>query len=246
MAARVLRLAKPMMGAKAFRKENRWWRDQARLVSELRDAGARVTLGSDSHTVIDMFAEARGLAMHERLASGTRQGWSAGQLWTAATSQGAASLGFDGLGGFEPGFFGVGVFHELHGQHGSEAADVAHEARVGRLDGQQAPVQTLADGRRPRQDRGARPPPRCAADRATGLWRRSWAASTSARRNGNRGPTTARSRASASANPSSASGRTSRPTRPSCASNPARRTASCWPRASTLSLIHLSEPTRPY
>lgn len=67
----------------------------------LRDAGARVTLGSDSHTVIDMFAEARGLAMHERLASGTRQGWSAGQLWTAATSQGAASLGFDGLGGFE-------------------------------------------------------------------------------------------------------------------------------------------------
>ena len=67
----------------------------------LREAGARLTLGSDSNTVIDMFAEARGLAMHERLASGQRLGWSASQLWSAATSDGAASLGFGGLGGFE-------------------------------------------------------------------------------------------------------------------------------------------------
>ncbi|MGB7961495.1 MAG: formimidoylglutamate deiminase [Propionicimonas sp.] len=67
----------------------------------LREAGAQITLGSDSNTVIDMFAEARGLAMHERLASGVRQGWSAGQLWRAATGDGAASLGFAGLGGFE-------------------------------------------------------------------------------------------------------------------------------------------------
>ena len=37
-----LRLAKPLMGEKAFRAENRWWRDQARLLSELRDAGARI------------------------------------------------------------------------------------------------------------------------------------------------------------------------------------------------------------
>ena len=67
----------------------------------LREAGARLTLGSDSNTVIDMFAEARGLAMHERLASGQRLGWSASQLWSAATSDGAASFGFGGLGGFE-------------------------------------------------------------------------------------------------------------------------------------------------
>nr|WP_300145607.1 formimidoylglutamate deiminase [Propionicimonas sp.] len=67
----------------------------------LREAGARITLGSDSHTVIDMFAEARGLAMHERLASGEREGWTAEQLWRAATTDGAASLGFEGLGGFE-------------------------------------------------------------------------------------------------------------------------------------------------
>ncbi len=67
----------------------------------LRDAGARITLGSDSHTVIDMFAEARGLAMHERLASGSREGWTAGRLWQAATTDGATSLDFGGLGGFE-------------------------------------------------------------------------------------------------------------------------------------------------
>jgi formiminoglutamate deiminase len=67
----------------------------------LRQAGARITLGSDSNTVIDPFAEARGLALHERLASGSRDGWSGEQLWRAATSDGAASLGFGGLGGFE-------------------------------------------------------------------------------------------------------------------------------------------------
>jgi formiminoglutamate deiminase len=60
----------------------------------LREAGARLTLGSDSHTVIDPFAEARGLAMHDRLATGRRDGWSAKQLWRAATSDGHASLGF--------------------------------------------------------------------------------------------------------------------------------------------------------
>lgn len=37
-----LRLAKPMMKGKVFARENRWWRDQARLLSELRDAGARI------------------------------------------------------------------------------------------------------------------------------------------------------------------------------------------------------------
>jgi hypothetical protein len=35
-------LAKPLMGAKAYHKENRWWRDQSRTLSHLRDAGARL------------------------------------------------------------------------------------------------------------------------------------------------------------------------------------------------------------
>ncbi|MET1038890.1 MAG: formimidoylglutamate deiminase [Aeromicrobium sp.] len=59
----------------------------------LRDAGARVTLGSDSHTVIDLFAEARAVEMHERLATGIRGAWTAEQLWAAATTTGHASLG---------------------------------------------------------------------------------------------------------------------------------------------------------
>jgi formiminoglutamate deiminase len=60
----------------------------------LSEAGARITLGSDSNTVIDPFVEARSLAMNERLASGRRDGWAAAQLWAAATTDGHASLGF--------------------------------------------------------------------------------------------------------------------------------------------------------
>jgi len=67
----------------------------------LRDAGARLTLGSDGHTVIDMFAEARAVEMHERLASGRRGWWSADQLRDAATTTGYASLGFDAAGTFD-------------------------------------------------------------------------------------------------------------------------------------------------
>lgn len=63
----------------------------------LREAGVRITLGSDSQTVVDPFAEARALAMHERLASGRRDGWDAAALWAAATADGHASLGFPEL-----------------------------------------------------------------------------------------------------------------------------------------------------
>jgi hypothetical protein len=37
-----LRLARPLMKKKSYERENAWWRDQARLLSELRDAGARI------------------------------------------------------------------------------------------------------------------------------------------------------------------------------------------------------------
>ena len=67
----------------------------------LRDAGARLTLGSDGHTVIDMFAEARAVELHERLASGRRGAWTADQLWDAATATGHASLGFGDGGTIE-------------------------------------------------------------------------------------------------------------------------------------------------
>ncbi len=61
----------------------------------LREAGARLTLGSDSNTVIDMFGEARAVEMNERLASGIRGAWSADALMVAATVTGYESLGFN-------------------------------------------------------------------------------------------------------------------------------------------------------
>jgi len=60
----------------------------------LREAGVRLTLGSDGHSVIDPFAEARAVELHQRLSSGRRNTWTADDLWDMATSQGHASLGF--------------------------------------------------------------------------------------------------------------------------------------------------------
>jgi formiminoglutamate deiminase len=62
----------------------------------LRDAGARLTLGSDSHAVIDLFEEMRALELDERLASQQRGHWTAAQLLEAATRHDA--LGWDDAG----------------------------------------------------------------------------------------------------------------------------------------------------
>ncbi|HEV2796733.1 MAG TPA: formimidoylglutamate deiminase [Nocardioides sp.] len=64
----------------------------------LHDAGARLTLGSDSHAVIDPFEEMRAVELDERLATGQRGHWTAAELMTAATTDGHASLGWDGAG----------------------------------------------------------------------------------------------------------------------------------------------------
>ena len=64
----------------------------------LHDAGATLTLGSDSHAVIDMFEEMRAVEMHERLASQQRGHWSALELLAAATYDGHRSLGFEDAG----------------------------------------------------------------------------------------------------------------------------------------------------
>jgi formiminoglutamate deiminase len=62
----------------------------------LADAGANLALGSDQNAVIDPFEEIRGLEMHERLASGQRGRFTPAQLLAAATSNGYASLGWNG------------------------------------------------------------------------------------------------------------------------------------------------------
>jgi formiminoglutamate deiminase len=65
---------------------------------ELRAAGSRLTLGSDSHAVIDLLEEMRALELNERLATQQRGHWSAAELLTAGTSNGHASLGFPDAG----------------------------------------------------------------------------------------------------------------------------------------------------
>ena len=46
----------------------------------LHDAGCRLTLGSDSHAVVDLFEEMRGVEMDERLATQERGHWTAAEL----------------------------------------------------------------------------------------------------------------------------------------------------------------------
>ena len=64
----------------------------------LRDAGSPLTLGSDSHAVVDPFEEMRAVELDERLATRQRGHWTAGELLEAATTTGHRSLGFDDAG----------------------------------------------------------------------------------------------------------------------------------------------------
>ena len=64
----------------------------------LTDAGAQLTLGSDSHAVIDLFEEMRAVELDERLVSQQRGHWRAAELLDAATVAGHASLGWDDAG----------------------------------------------------------------------------------------------------------------------------------------------------
>jgi formiminoglutamate deiminase len=61
---------------------------------ELRAAGAPLCLGSDSHAVIDLLEEARGVELDERLATGERGRHDPVALLRDATAGGAESLGW--------------------------------------------------------------------------------------------------------------------------------------------------------
>ena len=52
----------------------------------LAEAGCRITIGSDSHAVVDPFEELRGLEMDERLATQERGHWSAAELLAIGTA----------------------------------------------------------------------------------------------------------------------------------------------------------------
>jgi len=62
------------------------------------EAGSPITLGSDSHAVIDLFEEARAVELDERLSSERRGHWPAADLLAAAPSAGHASLGRPDIG----------------------------------------------------------------------------------------------------------------------------------------------------
>jgi formiminoglutamate deiminase len=69
----------------------------------LTDAGASLSVGSDSHAVIDLFEEARAVELDERLASGERVHHSATDLLRAAAADGQACLGWPDAGRIERG-----------------------------------------------------------------------------------------------------------------------------------------------
>jgi formiminoglutamate deiminase len=67
----------------------------------LHEAGSPLTLGSDSHAVVDLFEEMRAVELDERLATQERGHWSAAELLVAATRDGHRSLGFPDAGRIE-------------------------------------------------------------------------------------------------------------------------------------------------
>ncbi len=69
----------------------------------LHAAGAPLTVGTDSHAVVDPFEELRAVELDERLADRSRGHWSAEELLVAGTVDGHRSLGFVDAGRIEVG-----------------------------------------------------------------------------------------------------------------------------------------------
>ncbi|MFE0425852.1 formimidoylglutamate deiminase [Streptomyces sp. NPDC058953] len=71
--------------------------------ADLARAGSPLSLGSDSHAVIDILEEARAMELDERLRTRSRGHWTAAALLRAASGDGHAALGRPGAGRIEPG-----------------------------------------------------------------------------------------------------------------------------------------------
>jgi formiminoglutamate deiminase len=132
----------------------------------LRDAGARLTLGSDSHAVIDLLEEARGVELDERLASRERGRHETAALLRMATADGHASIGWPDAGRIEAGAVadltsvrldsvrtaGIGAADAIAGVvFAATAADVHHVVVGGRVvvrDGCHTAIDVAAELRR--------------------------------------------------------------------------------------------------
>ncbi|RSM75162.1 formimidoylglutamate deiminase [Actinoplanes sp. ATCC 53533] len=108
----------------------------------LADAGVPLSLGSDSQAVIDLFEEARGVELDERLATERRGHFSPAELLAAATAHGA--LGWDDAGriavGARADLVAVGLdsvrtagVDPAGAVFAATAADVTHVVADGRL-----------------------------------------------------------------------------------------------------------------
>ncbi|MEU8683801.1 formimidoylglutamate deiminase [Streptomyces sp. NPDC048611] len=71
--------------------------------ARLQGSGSPLSLGSDSHAVIDLLEEARAMELDERLRTRTRGHWTAAALLRTATADGHAALGWDDAGTLEAG-----------------------------------------------------------------------------------------------------------------------------------------------
>ncbi len=69
----------------------------------LQAAGSPLSLGSDSHAVIDLLEEARAMELNERLRTRSRGHWTAAALLRAASADGHAALGWQEAGAIEAG-----------------------------------------------------------------------------------------------------------------------------------------------
>jgi cytosine/adenosine deaminase-related metal-dependent hydrolase len=69
----------------------------------LVDGGSPLSLGSDSHAVIDMFEEARAVELDERLRTEQRGHFWAADLLAAASATGHRALGWSDAGAIAPG-----------------------------------------------------------------------------------------------------------------------------------------------
>ena len=69
----------------------------------LLDSGSPLSLGSDSHAVIDLFEEARAVELDERLRTERRGHFTAEELLTSATVTGHRALGWSDAGRIAPG-----------------------------------------------------------------------------------------------------------------------------------------------
>jgi formiminoglutamate deiminase len=91
--------------------------------SALVAAGSPLTLGSDSHAVVDLLEEARRVELGERLASQERGHFTAAELASAATMTGHASLGWPDAGQIAPGALADLVTVTLDSPRTAGAAD---------------------------------------------------------------------------------------------------------------------------